>query len=98
MKYGHILEFSIKHDNKTGNSRGFGFVIFKNVKSVEAVLREKSSHCIRGKWIDCKPAFQNEFNQYLAQNGLIGDNYLPQQNSKFFLIQFLKLLHLRINF
>lgn len=81
VKYGQIVEYSIKHDNKTGNSRGFGFVIFKNVKSVEDVLRDKSAHCIRGKWIDCKPAFQKELNQCLAQNGFDAQDSLSKNKS-----------------
>ncbi len=59
-KFGCIDEFSIMHDKNTGNSRGFGFVIFKHRKSVELVLMNKNSHCIRGKWIDCKPAFPRQ--------------------------------------
>ena len=44
-------------DKKTGASRGFGFVIFEKRKSVEMVLRNKNCNSIRGKWIDCKPAY-----------------------------------------
>ncbi len=58
-KYGQINQFSINFDKKTRASRGFGFVIFDKEKSVENVLKNKNSHCIRGKWIDCKPSYSN---------------------------------------
>ena len=57
VKFGNIKEFSIMFDKKTGISRGFGFVIFEKIKSVENVLKNKNSHSIRGKWIDCKQAY-----------------------------------------
>ena len=47
-------------DKKTGGSRGFGFVLFDKNKSVEKVLRDKHSHSIRGKWIDCKPSYNKD--------------------------------------
>jgi RNA recognition motif-containing protein len=49
------------YDKYTGIPRGFGFVIFNNNQSVEHVMKMKNSHCIRGKWIDCKPATPKEF-------------------------------------
>ena len=57
LKFGNINEFSIMFDKKTGVSRGFGFVIFEKRKSVEMILKNKNSHSIRGKWIDCKAAY-----------------------------------------
>lgn len=60
LKYGKIEECSILQDKNKGNSRGFGFVIFKNDESVEMVMRDKNNHSIRGKWIDCKVALPKE--------------------------------------
>ena len=71
LKYGTIKEFSILYDKKTGNSKGYGFVIFDDRKSVDMVLRNKNSHSIRGKWIDCKPAYdknQEEENLFNEEN------------------------------
>jgi RNA-binding protein Musashi len=74
-KYGKINEFSIMFDKKTGASRGFGFVIFEKSNSVEMVLRNKNSHSIRGKWIDCKPSFNKEDDDlYLSEEEMEEDN------------------------
>lgn len=36
-KYGQVDKVTIKYDNVTGRSRGFGFVTFVNMDSVDAV-------------------------------------------------------------
>lgn len=66
LKYGKIKEFSILYDKKTGNSKGYGFVIFEDRKSVEIILKNKNSHSIRGKWIDCKPAYDKNQDDELS--------------------------------
>jgi len=55
-------------DKNTGTPRGFGFIIFKNPLSVEQVMKMKNSHCIRGKWIDCKPATPKEYMDQINSN------------------------------
>lgn len=56
QKYGSIRNCLIMIDNKTGNSRGFGFLVFDNESSVREVMKNKNFHQIKGKWIDCKRA------------------------------------------
>ena len=43
-------------DKHTNRPRGFGFVIFKNVVSVENALNDSWNHFINGKWVECKRA------------------------------------------
>lgn len=40
--------------------KGFGFALYKNVESADKVMKEKNSHNINGKWIDCKRAQPKE--------------------------------------
>lgn len=54
-QYGAIVEAIVKTDQKTGGSRGFGFVIFETVESCELALAN-SDHVIDNKHIDIKPA------------------------------------------
>jgi RNA recognition motif-containing protein len=46
----------IIYDKFSGKPRGFGFVTFTEIESIEKVMRDKNAHFIRGKWIDCKVA------------------------------------------
>ena len=43
-------------DKRTSRPRGFGFITFKDVDSVNQVLMRKDQHQISGKWIDVKSA------------------------------------------
>ncbi|CAK0899102.1 unnamed protein product [Prorocentrum cordatum] len=54
--YGNIVDAVVMFDKETGKPRGFGFVCFDNVASVNAVMRDYSKHCIDGKWIEVKRA------------------------------------------
>jgi RNA recognition motif-containing protein len=67
-KYGKITEFQIIFDKKTGGSRGFGFIVFDKIKSVEMVLKNKNSHSINGKWIDCKPSTKEDDDEFNLSN------------------------------
>lgn len=73
-------------DKFSNKSRGFGFIIYTDYNSVERVLNSKNSHCLKGKWIDCKLAtpkldekscpntsYNCKFNYY-------PDNHLEGQN------------------
>ena len=52
-KFGEIEKANVKFDSNTGRSRGFGFVTFANMDSVEAVLNE-GTHYIKNRAIEPK--------------------------------------------
>ena len=68
-----------KYDSKS--SRGFGFVIFKNVDSVQRVLEDKEKHMIQGKWIDCKPAILKKEMDDLLQTKTTPQSRTPGAHS-----------------
>lgn len=49
-KFGAIAKVTLKTDNYTGESRGFGFIVFEDASSVEAVMEEQT-HTLNGKKI-----------------------------------------------
>lgn len=57
-KYGEITDYTIMKDSSTGRSRGFGFLTFKDPKSVDEVI--KTDHILDGKLIDPKRAIARE--------------------------------------
>nr|XP_057920937.1 heterogeneous nuclear ribonucleoprotein D0-like isoform X1 [Doryrhamphus excisus]XP_057920938.1 heterogeneous nuclear ribonucleoprotein D0-like isoform X1 [Doryrhamphus excisus] len=54
-KFGEVIDCTLKLDPMTGRSRGFGFVLFKDVESVDKVTSQKE-HKLNGKVIDPKKA------------------------------------------
>uniref|UniRef100_A0A8C5FQU7 Heterogeneous nuclear ribonucleoprotein A/B n=1 Tax=Gadus morhua TaxID=8049 RepID=A0A8C5FQU7_GADMO len=54
-KFGEVTDCTIKMDQQTGRSRGFGFILFKEAASVERVLEQKE-HRLDGRQIDPKKA------------------------------------------
>jgi len=54
-KYGEVTSATLKTDLETRQSRGFGFVVFKNIDTVQKVLDVKE-HKLHGRTIDPKPA------------------------------------------
>ncbi|CUM64250.1 uncharacterized protein PRCAT00001847001 [Priceomyces carsonii] len=57
-KFGEVVDHTIMRDNNTGKSRGFGFLTFKDPKSVDEVI--KRDHILDGKLIDPKRAIARE--------------------------------------
>lgn len=59
-KFGEVIESSIMKDKSTGQSRGFGFVKFKDPASVLTVLNAPRPHVLDSKNIDPKPCTPRE--------------------------------------
>ena len=56
IKFGGIDDIVILQDKRTQRPRGFGFVTFSDIRSVNLVLKMRDQHQIDGKWIDVKSA------------------------------------------
>ena len=54
-RFGFIEEYAVLTDRETGKSRGFGFVTFLSLQSVDAVF-ESAPHIIKNKKVVCKIA------------------------------------------
>jgi len=54
-KFGTVVDCTLKTDQATGRSRGFGFILFEDCGIVQKILADKT-HNLRGRQIDCKPA------------------------------------------
>ena len=46
----------ILQDKRTKKPRGFGFVTFVDIRSVNLVLKLRDRHTILNKWVDVKSA------------------------------------------
>ena len=55
-KFGEIQEVDIKVDPGTTNSRGFGFVTFKDESAAVECLKLYDTHQVGGKWVEVKAA------------------------------------------
>lgn len=60
QQFGKVIEANIVYNHETMRSRGFGFVIFQDEKTVQEVLKRYDDHYLYGKWIECKPALLKE--------------------------------------
>jgi len=54
-QYGAIEHINLKHDPMTGRSRGFAFIVFKEVSGLIAASAQEA-HVIKGKRATCKKA------------------------------------------
>jgi len=55
-KFGSIEDCVILADKRTNKPRGFGFVAYHDILSVNLVLKLKSKHVIQNKLVDVKTA------------------------------------------
>ncbi|XP_070560538.1 TAR DNA-binding protein 43-like isoform X2 [Ptychodera flava] len=69
-QFGELLMGQVKKDPKTGNSKGFGFVRFKDYETQCKVMSQR--HSIDGRWCDVKIPHSK------------GDMSLPNTNRKVF--------------
>jgi RNA recognition motif-containing protein len=54
--FGEIEDCVILQDKRTNKPRGFGFVTYRDIRSVNLVLKLKQKHVIQNKWVDVKSA------------------------------------------
>jgi len=54
--FGDIDDSVILQDKRTKKPRGFGFVTFRDINSVNIVLKLRNRHTILDKWVDVKSA------------------------------------------
>jgi RNA recognition motif-containing protein len=52
--YGEVVDATIMNDKVTGRPRGFGFVTFRTIEAVDALMQEQ--HVLDGKQVECKRA------------------------------------------
>ncbi|KAJ4265561.1 hypothetical protein NW762_004852 [Fusarium torreyae] len=57
-QYGEVVECTVMRDSSTGRSRGFGFLTFKDAKTVNIVMVKE--HILDGKIIDPKRAIPRD--------------------------------------
>ena len=56
QNFGDIEDCVILKDKKTNKPRGFGFITFQDIRSVNLVLKLREKHIIEKKWVDVKSA------------------------------------------
>jgi heterogeneous nuclear ribonucleoprotein A1/A3 len=50
-QFGKVMEANIVYNHETMRSRGFGFVIFQDEKTVQEILKRYDDHYLYGKWV-----------------------------------------------
>ena len=55
-QFGILEDCVILKDKRTQKPRGFGFVTYSSLRSVQQVTKMRDEHYIQGKWVDCKSA------------------------------------------
>jgi len=64
-KFGEVASVNLKMDQMTGRSRGFAFVVFKDVETLNAVLSQ--DHAIKGKKVAVKKAASKQGKIYIGK-------------------------------
>lgn len=59
-QFGPIYDISIPINFYSKQSKGFAFIQFEHQNSVEKVLTHHKSHCVDGKFIECKCAIYRD--------------------------------------
>ncbi|WEJ96134.1 hypothetical protein PSN45_003670 [Yamadazyma tenuis] len=86
-KYGEVIDYTIMRDSATGRSRGFGFLTFKDPRSVDEVV--KTPHELDGKLIDPKRAIAKEEQDKVGKIFVGGiDPYVTEQEFSDFFSQY----------
>ena len=65
-KFGEVVSVNLKMDQMTGRSRGFAFVVFKDVETLNKVLAEEG-HAIKGKKVAVKKAASKQGKIYVGK-------------------------------
>jgi len=65
-QYGAIEHINLKHDPMTGRSRGFAFIVFKEVSGLVAASAQEV-HVIKGKRATCKKAEARQGKVYVGK-------------------------------
>merc|ERR1719470_720520 len=64
--FGEVESINLKMDPVTGRSRGFAFVVFKDLTGLEAALVQ-TDHAVMGKKVTCKKAEARQGKIYVGK-------------------------------
>jgi len=64
--FGDIENINLKMDPMTGRSRGFAFIVFKDLSGIEAALAQ-TAHVVKGKKVTCKKAEARQGKVYVGK-------------------------------
>lgn len=64
--YGEIENINLKMDPMTGRSRGFAFIVFKELAGIEGALAQ-TAHVVKGKKVTCKKAEARQGKIYVGK-------------------------------
>ena len=64
-KFGEVASVNLKMDQMTGRSRGFAFVVFQEVDTLNTVLSQ--DHAIKGKKVAVKKAASKQGKIYIGK-------------------------------
>merc|ERR1712029_1237200 len=64
--YGEIDSINLKMDQTTGRSRGFAFIVFKDLAGIDAALKQ-TAHVVKGKKVTCKKAEARQGKIYVGK-------------------------------